>query len=387
MARARARRRMVGTVAPRLGEDALVAEVVAKGGRATDRTRGAVFFEIDIEQARTLRAADKVLAAVSDAPTVVGWERRAVENLKERALADARRNAEEAWRTVAMWRRTEEAGAPERPVQFRATCRRYCRPDAKRHKQAYTSQEAAGAYGAGVHEATGWRVDLRAFNADVFIAIDNDTLVCAGIELDRDVVDGDKSVSVPLYAQRPWRRALLTTALRPSVAAALLYRAFGTPLPPGSVVVDPCCGALTIPLEAADGVRGVLALGADVDPDAVAAAAANESAPGGPPGACLLGQCDVKHRLSLRAGIADAVVSDLPFGKKCGKPANRSVLYERCARETARILRVGGRAVFLFAGRSGAADLVHGGGGALACLGIEGVTMEIPLQVGVFERV
>eukprot|EP01065_Artemidia_motanka_P017937 TRINITY_DN21327_c0_g1_i1.p1 TRINITY_DN21327_c0_g1~~TRINITY_DN21327_c0_g1_i1.p1 ORF type:complete len:533 (+),score=103.18 TRINITY_DN21327_c0_g1_i1:55-1653(+) len=58
--------------------------------------------------------------------------------------------------------------------------------------------------------------------------------------------------------------------------------------------------------------------------------------------------------LPLRAGSVDAVVSDLPFGNRCGtshapgaKKAKKSDLYGGAIRESQRVLRAGGRFVFL----------------------------------------
>jgi tRNA (guanine6-N2)-methyltransferase len=93
----------------------------------------------------------------------------------------------------------------------------------------------------------------------------------------RVVVAGDR-VTVglrvparPLH-RRPYKTASVPGTLHPPLAAAMVRLA---DLASGDVLVDPCCGAGTLSIEAVRAVPDVRVLGLDADPAAVAAAAAN----------------------------------------------------------------------------------------------------------------
>ncbi|MCP3803600.1 methyltransferase [Allokutzneria sp. A3M-2-11 16] len=95
----------------------------------------------------------------------------------------------------------------------------------------------------------------------------------------RVTVTGDEATIAVRIAERPLhRREYRTTSvpgsLHPPLAAAMIRLAG---LRPGDVLFDPCCGAGTIPIEAAS-VPGVIAVGADIDPRAVAVARSNDPA-------------------------------------------------------------------------------------------------------------
>jgi tRNA (guanine6-N2)-methyltransferase len=72
----------------------------------------------------------------------------------------------------------------------------------------------------------------------------------------------------PLH-RRPYKVASVPGTLHPPVAAAMVALAG-----PGSTLLDPCCGAGTIPVEVARAAPGTF-LGTDADPAALAAAARN----------------------------------------------------------------------------------------------------------------
>ncbi|WP_210407900.1 methyltransferase [Allokutzneria sp. NRRL B-24872] len=92
-------------------------------------------------------------------------------------------------------------------------------------------------------------------------------------------VVGDEATIAVRIAERPlhrreYRTASVPGSLHPPLAAALVRLAAPRP---GDVLFDPCCGAGTIPIEAAR-VPGVVAVGADIDPRAVAVARSNDPA-------------------------------------------------------------------------------------------------------------
>jgi 23S rRNA G2445 N2-methylase RlmL len=142
---------------------------------------------------------------------------------------------------------------------------------------------------------------------------------------------------------RTWKLEHRPASLRPTVAAALVRLA---EVRPGHVVLDPMCGAGTIlaeHLESMRRARGVLpAWGGDLDFGAVRAAAANLRHLG----PALLARWDAR-RLPLPGASVDRLVSNPPFGKQLGRPAEVGPLYRDMVGEYDRVLRPGGRAVLL----------------------------------------
>ncbi|XRB01788.1 Putative RNA methylase [Pycnococcus provasolii] len=313
-------------------------------------------------------------------------------NTIEKAGRQAGQDARAAYKHVLQIR----TGASQQPNNvnedgptFRATCRRRCTVQCSKRmkkKQEFNSAQAAAAFGGGMQESTNWQVSLRDWDVEAFIYIEDDHIMYAGLQIFKTLTEATgRANSTPLHAMRTWRKALATTALKASVAHAMLQRALGQNChaTKAAVVVDPCCGGLTIPLEAADAFQACIGLGADVDESVLAAASSNELV--GPQGACLLGRCDAAKRLPLRDACADAVVSDLPFGKLCGKPHFRQRLYQGVAREAARVLRAGGKAVFLCCGRSHATDALASCEKLQLC-SVEHLTMEIEVMFVTLQR-
>jgi 23S rRNA G2445 N2-methylase RlmL len=111
----------------------------------------------------------------------------------------------------------------------------------------------------------------------------------------------------PLH-RRPWKQASVPGTLHPPVAAAMARLAG---IEPAMRVLDPCCGAGTILVEARESAPRATVLGADVDPAALAAAARN-----------------ARHRpeitvreadaaaLPIRTGSIDRVVTNPAWGRQ-----------------------------------------------------------------------
>ena len=94
----------------------------------------------------------------------------------------------------------------------------------------------------------------------------------------------------PLH-RRPWKQASIPGTLHPPVAAAMARLAG---IEPGMRVLDPCCGAGTILVEAQESAPRATVVGSDVDPAALAAAVRN-----------------ARHRPEITMREADAAA--LPF--------------------------------------------------------------------------
>jgi 23S rRNA G2445 N2-methylase RlmL len=178
-----------------------------------------------------------------------------------------------------------------------------------------------------------WREADENAAVEVWLTIDGATAVC-GLRL------SDRSMR-----HRTYKEEHLPASLRPSIAAAMVRLAGAGP---GMTVLDPACGAGTILAEQCDLARrrggGVDVWGGDIDPAAVRAAADNLRRLG----PARLARWDAR-RLPLPGASVDRVVTNPPFGKQLGEPAEIGPLYRDLAREWDRVLRPGGRAVVLVA--------------------------------------
>jgi 23S rRNA G2445 N2-methylase RlmL len=143
---------------------------------------------------------------------------------------------------------------------------------------------------------------------------------------------------------RTYKDDHVLASLRPTVAAAMVRLAG---IGPGMTVLDPMCGAGTIvaeTIQTAGQRRGapVTVLGGDVDPNAVFVTGQNLDRVG----PATLVRWDAR-RLPLPTESVDRIVCNPPFGKQLSSPDEIPPLYAAAATEWDRVLRPGGRAVFL----------------------------------------
>ena len=204
----------------------------------------------------------------------------------------------------------------------------------------YSTHEIKQACAEGIGASHHWPYapDDAAADLNVRVFIEHDTAF-VGLRLGRH----------PLH-RRPYKQVHVPGSLKPPVAAALLRLAG---VAPGARVLDPCCGAGTIVVEAALG--GAVALGGDRDPAAVAAAQAN--ARGAGIAARLLLRWDAQ-RLPLADASVDRIVSNLPWGRAVEVDTALPSFYQRVCSEMRRVVAPGGRMVVL----TNAPHLVHPGG-------------------------
>ncbi|MBK8035209.1 MAG: methyltransferase domain-containing protein [Chloroflexi bacterium] len=195
----------------------------------------------------------------------------------------------------------------------------------------YTRFEVAAAVQAGLARRN-WRYVVNEpqhapVDLDVRVLVEGDA-VLVGLRLGE----------TPLH-RRPYKLTSLPGSLKPPVAYCLNLFA---EIPPGAVLLDPLCGAGTIPIEAAAfGVSRLLA--GDVNPEAVACAAANSANAGLPVWAL---HADARQ-LPLPDQSVDRIVSNVPWGKQVLQPDALPALYAALIREFARVLRPNGRCVLL----------------------------------------
>ena len=164
-----------------------------------------------------------------------------------------------------------------------------------------------------------------------------------------------------LSVRRSGQRALGVANLKPSIAYGMLEHAI---LGSSCILLDPLAGSGTIlELAAAEYPGAVFCLAGDHDMAACKRAWVN----GG-------GKVDVVRwdatRLPLRGSCIDRVVTDLPFGKRCGSRAENTRLYPAVIAETDRVLRPKqcSRAVLLSADRNAVVKLALGREGKIGRL-------------------
>ncbi|CAK0803607.1 unnamed protein product [Prorocentrum cordatum] len=231
----------------------------------------------------------------------------------------------ESWRAFAGAGGGEAAGAgvARGPRSFRVSGYR-----AGRLAAQLSSNGISEAVGEALAEARGWQVDLKGFELEVVVHINDDMLL----------------VTVPLLERRAAPQAnFALPGLAQPVAWAVARSAN---IAPGELVVDPMCGSGIILLEAAQCWRGAAYLGFDLDEAQLRRFAGNlrQLSRGHAISAC---RADVV-RLPLPDGSVDAIVCDLPFGRQHGTMESVALLYPAAVAEFRRVLRSGsGRAVLL----------------------------------------
>jgi 23S rRNA G2445 N2-methylase RlmL len=149
----------------------------------------------------------------------------------------------------------------------------------------------------------------------------------------------------PLH-RRSYKQWHVPGSLKPPVAAAMVWLAG---IQPGVALLDPFCGAGTVPIEAA--AYGMRALGGDLDASALLAAQANARAADAYAG---LSVWDARA-LPLASGSAERIVTNLPWGREVAVDGTLETLYRDACAELRRVVTPAGRIVLL----TSAPDLVH----------------------------
>jgi 23S rRNA G2445 N2-methylase RlmL len=198
----------------------------------------------------------------------------------------------------------------------------------------YRRVDAGNALGRGLAGKlpASWRHAEENAAVEIWLTITGATAVC-GLRL------SDKTMR-----HRTYKLEHLSASLRPTVAGAMVRLAEARS---GMVVLDPMCGAGTIlaeQLQAAReaGLGRIEVLGGDRDRAALKAAAINLRRLGTTQLALWDGS-----RLPLADASVDRIISNLPFGKRIGRPEEIGPLLARVVPQFDRVLRPGARAVLL----------------------------------------
>jgi 23S rRNA G2445 N2-methylase RlmL len=157
---------------------------------------------------------------------------------------------------------------------------------------------------------------------------------------------------LPLH-RRAYRIASIPGSLHPPLARALALLAKPRP---GATLVDPFCGAGTIPIEAALACRDLRVAGFDLDPRALTAARRNAAAAGVQ---IFLERADA-GALPHPDGAVDCLVANPPWGATVSAAGSLSTDPAAVARELRRVLAPGGRMALLTRGfPRGGLDVVY----------------------------
>ena len=163
--------------------------------------------------------------------------------------------------------------------------------------------------------AAGLHIDDR--EADLNVACGEHATAHVGVRL----------ASEPLQ-NRPYKQDHVPGSLRPQVAAAMVWLAG---VRPGDRVLDPCCGAGTLLVEAA--FRGGHTLGGDPDPTALLAAYGNTATARA---RVSLQRWDARA-LPVADGTVTCVLTNPPWGRKVAIEADAEAFYAAIGREVARV--------------------------------------------------
>jgi tRNA (guanine6-N2)-methyltransferase len=184
---------------------------------------------------------------------------------------------------------------------------------------------------AGVFPAS-WKPAEENAAVEIWLTIRGATAVC-GLRL------SDRTMR-----HRAYKVEHQPASLRPTIAAAMVRLAGAGP---GDVVLDPMCGAGTILAEQIELSKirkagRIEVWGGDREMSMLRAAASNLHRVG----PAMLVNWDAT-RLPLPGERVDRIVCNPPFGKQLSSPEEIGPLYRNTLREFNRVLRPGGRAVFL----------------------------------------
>ena len=140
---------------------------------------------------------------------------------------------------------------------------------------------------------------------------------------------------------RTYKAVNIPGSLRPTIARASVLL---SEVEDGDVFLDPMCGAGTILIERALAGRHRLLLGGDIESTAVSGTIENF---GGRHKPWRIALWDAGH-LPLTAGSVDQVVCNLPWDRRFATgAAGMKKLYRHVLREVSRVMKPGGRGVFL----------------------------------------
>uniref|UniRef100_A0A3B5M346 THUMP domain containing 2 n=1 Tax=Xiphophorus couchianus TaxID=32473 RepID=A0A3B5M346_9TELE len=271
-----------------------------------------------------LKAAERLfLLLKQDSPLFCSFLAKTASVLQSRLLGDRCQ-----WiSAVRTWSRLQGELAASRNAVTASTTQRNREKGRGCEKQSGEGENRV--MGMGLSRLLGWKADLKNPKLEINVYL-NDDYCLLGIPLTR--------LLLPL-ANRSY---LKTAGLRSTVAWAMASLAH---IEPGSCVVDPMCGVGTILIEAAKEHMSACFLGVDIDDGQLQKADENVVFAELQSRVHLLKASSTA--LPLPSASVDAVVCDLPFGRKFSTRTNMAENLPVILSEMERVLRVGGTLVVL----------------------------------------
>ena len=187
---------------------------------------------------------------------------------------------------------------------------------------AYTSMDIASAAGESIKNTYGLKVNLKDYEYDVHLWVTNNTCVVCG-----------RITKYGLH-RRSYRTYVHPTMLNPTIAYIMCFLARKYN-PSCNCILDPFCGSATIPIEFAMSYPDAIIYCGDIDPVYVRGSRGEIKA---------LGLTDRIHIsildarcLPFRDCSFDAIVSNMPYGWKCGSHRINVGLYPAVMSEMCRL--------------------------------------------------
>ncbi|KAK2878796.1 hypothetical protein Q8A67_019587 [Cirrhinus molitorella] len=321
------------------GMEELLAEEVQHKLCATQvkQIAGRVFFcsNADLQTVTQLKSAERLFLLLhkAEAISLPNNPAKAAVVIKQRVVGDP-----DIWKqTFQTWtalqqelqqrgqkrKREEDEDNDLHTPSFRVSCR--CSGVIA---HSYTSQRLSRIIGMAIKDHLGWKVDLREPVLEVNVLLSDDHCI----------------VGIPLLKHPLASRSYMKhNGLRSTIAWAMSF------LCPKKlndcVILDPMCGVGAVLLEAAQEFSNAVFLGMDTDVSQLQKAAENVKA-SGMEGRVQLLQSSAME-IPLADGAVDAVLCDVPFGRKFSCSSDMPTALPRLLKEMERVLRVGGHLVLL----------------------------------------
>ncbi|CAI4228400.1 unnamed protein product [Auanema sp. JU1783] len=206
---------------------------------------------------------------------------------------------------------------------FRVTCNR----TGEKELHQFSSMEAARVMGAELNNMFGWKPNMKNFNIEVILSVRNETV----------------TVMISLNAKSLFCRNII--AFGPTTMRSTMCFCMVSLVQPkkNRIIVDPMCGGGSIPIEGAIAFPQCTFIAGDNHEKALER--------------CYENAKDSKAQVSflrwdamnlpLLDNSVDAIVTDLPFGKKIGSVSDNRVTYPKLLLEWHRVVRTGGRIVVM----------------------------------------
>lgn len=296
------------------------------------QSHGRVFFESDrpLKEIFALRSVDNIYVIIYDeiCEELPQTDEELKEKLSKISSVCQWDKGLKVWTEAFNWNKSsietilsKGSGDETSKPSFRVTCNRT-------GDHRFKSQECAAILGAVINESFDWSVSMKQFDIEVVLSI-KEKHIYIGLTLTRESLHKRNLVCFG------------ATSLRATIAYNILRMAS---IQNGDIVCDPMCGSGAIPIECALSWPQTFGIACDNHPVAIERSNINikESK-------CLI---DVNHldvtSLPFRTGSIDAIITDLPFGKRLGSRHDNKTLYPAIMTQFARCVRPGtGRIVLL----------------------------------------